>query len=212
MPIGLLARIVKFKAAIKIFRDCLISSLYIKKCYRCQSREGSKLGKLFTSTALPRRNSMNRNPDFSDLFKNPAALAMCKAGDVIFATGQPGNCMYLVKSGEVQIKRGEKLLETVQTGGVFGEMALIDGAPRSASAIARTDCVLMLIDETRFFFLVELKPSFALHVIKTLSRRLRTTIDAHKYRAWGTQFLLNNPVPRREPPETKPGIEPRVIN
>ena len=140
---------------------------------------------------------MYHNPDFSVLFKNPAELEKHEAGESIFQAGERGSCMYLIKSGEVEIKRGEKLLETVGPSGVFGEMSLVDGSPRSATAIARTDCELLPIDEMRFFLLVEVKPSFALHVIQTLTRRLRTTSESHKYRALANQFILN-PITRRE--------------
>ena len=78
-----------------------------------------------------------------------------KAGQLIFAEGQPGIVMYVVTAGEVNILVGETLIETVGPGEILGEMALIDTQPRTATTIAKTDCQLAPIDEQRFSFLVQ---------------------------------------------------------
>jgi len=91
----------------------------------------------------------------------------------IFKEGEPGNKMYVVKEGEVELSVHGKLVASIGKGGIFGEMALIDSKPRSATAIAKTDCDLGPIDEARFLELVHQKPSFALEVMKVLVERLR---------------------------------------
>jgi CRP-like cAMP-binding protein len=96
-----------------------------------------------------------------------------KAGDVIFDIGDKGDKMYVVRSGEVEIERGGKIVETVMAGGIFGEMALIDGAPRAATARAKTECEIAPIAEKNFLFLVHETPYFALAVMRTLAERLR---------------------------------------
>jgi CRP-like cAMP-binding protein len=96
-----------------------------------------------------------------------------QAGQVIFAEGQPGKIMYVVTSGEVEIKIGETVIETIGSGDILGEMALIDTQPRSATAIAKTDCQLAPIDEQRFTFLVQQTPYFALQVMRIMADRLR---------------------------------------
>jgi CRP-like cAMP-binding protein len=96
-------------------------------------------------------------------------------GDVIFAAGQPGDKMYIVRSGSVELRVGEKVLETVVPGGVFGEMALIDPAPRSATAVAGFDCSLAAIGVDQFHGLVQKVPNLALEVMKVLARRIRRT-------------------------------------
>ena len=95
------------------------------------------------------------------------------AGQQIFAEGQPGDVMYVVKEGEVDITVHDKLVETVRPGGILGEMALLDHNPRSATAVARTDCQLVPINEARFQFLVQQTPYFAIEVMRVLANRLR---------------------------------------
>lgn len=100
------------------------------------------------------------------------------AGDAIFKTGDKGDAMYLVRSGEVVITRGGQVMETLGPGGIFGEMALIDGSPRSATAQAKTDCVVAPINEKTFLFLVHETPFFAIAVMRTLAERLRRMNEA----------------------------------
>ncbi|HZA26679.1 MAG TPA: cyclic nucleotide-binding domain-containing protein [Actinomycetota bacterium] len=94
-------------------------------------------------------------------------------GSVIFRVGEPGDLMYAVKEGEVALLSGDTEVERVGANGVFGEMALIDKEPRSATAVARTDCQLVLIDRNRFERLVGLTPGFALSVMKLMADRIR---------------------------------------
>jgi CRP-like cAMP-binding protein len=95
------------------------------------------------------------------------------AGDTVFAAGDKGDSMYLIRSGEGTIERDGKIIETLGAGGIFGEMALIDGSPRSANAHAKTDCVVAPINEKIFLFLVHETPYFAIAVMRTLAERLR---------------------------------------
>ena len=96
-----------------------------------------------------------------------------EVGQVIFVEGQPGNVMYVVTAGEVNILVGETQIETLRTGDILGEMALIDTQPRSATAIAKTDCRLAPVDEQRFTFLVQQTPYFAIQVMQIMADRLR---------------------------------------
>jgi len=100
-------------------------------------------------------------------------LASFAPGQVIFASGEAGDFMYVVRSGEIEIERDGKLIETLSTGGIFGEMALIDGSPRSATARAKTDAEVAPINEKSFLFLVHETPFFAIAVMRTLAERLR---------------------------------------
>ena len=71
------------------------------------------------------------------LFRHATVDESYSDGDVIFDQGEAGECMYLVKSGRVRIQVGDRVLETVEEGGLFGEMALVDGLARSARAVSR---------------------------------------------------------------------------
>ena len=63
-----------------------------------------------------------------------------QAGEKIFSEGDKGDQMYVIRAGEVEIERDGKIVETLSPGEVFGEMALIDGSQRAATARARTAC------------------------------------------------------------------------
>lgn len=108
-----------------------------------------------------------------DLFRNAREFESYSAGRVIFNAGEAGSLMYVVKDGELDIIVNEKVVETVGSGGIVGELALIDTQPRSATVVAKTDCQLVPIDEKRFTFLVQQTPYFSLYVMKVLANRLR---------------------------------------
>lgn len=102
------------------------------------------------------------------------------AGTVIFQEGDYGSEMLVLIEGQVDITLHGEILETVNQGGIFGEMALIDASPRSATAVARSDCKLVPVDQRRFQFLVEETPYFALHVMGILADRLRRLTHTHE--------------------------------
>lgn len=106
-------------------------------------------------------------------FKNFDDYVEFKAGTVIFDEDQPGDVMYAVKEGEVEILHNSHVLETCTVDQFFGEMALIDKSNRAASAVAKTDCKLIGVDKKRFLFLVQETPTFALQVMHVMAERLR---------------------------------------
>jgi len=112
-------------------------------------------------------------PTFT-IFTNEPDIRTFTAGQVIFAEGQLGDgYMYAVLDGEVDLLRSNNPLATVASGGVFGEMALIDHEPRSAGAVARTDCRVAAITDQRFMRLVSQNPHFALDMMRLLTERIR---------------------------------------
>jgi CRP-like cAMP-binding protein len=85
--------------------------------------------------------------------------------------------MYVVLAGELELQRGGQAFETLTAGAIVGEMAMIDKAPRSATAIATTSCKLVPLDEKRFEFMVAQTPFFAVHVMRVMVDRLRRTTE-----------------------------------
>jgi len=113
-----------------------------------------------------------------ELFKNAKDVLIVEAGRFIFEKGQPGDRAYAVVDGQIDIVLGGKIIDSAGPGSVVGEMALIDSAPRSASAMAVTPVKLVPIDERRFMFLVQQTPYFAIQMMRIMSDRLRRIMQA----------------------------------
>lgn len=92
---------------------------------------------------------------------------------VIMSEGEAGAFLYVVLQGRVAISVRSKVVERIGTGGIFGEMALVDQSPRAASAVAETDCSLLSINRTDFLGLVKGNPAFAVSLLKAAAERLR---------------------------------------
>ena len=108
-----------------------------------------------------------------DYFHSLTDLVSFKAGEIIFDVGQPGDVMYAVREGEVEIVHKGQVLEVCGPGDFFGEMALVDGSDRAARAVARTDVTLAPVNRQRFLFLVQETPTFALQAMHRLAERVR---------------------------------------
>lgn len=110
--------------------------------------------------------------DFSSLLTDDS-VELHQPGEYIFKVGETGKLMYVVKSGEVQIKVHDVVVETVTAGNLLGEMALLDSSPRSADAVVTTQCEIIPIDMMRFLLLVQQTPLFAIEVMRAMVRRIR---------------------------------------
>src|SRR5262249_2888588 len=100
------------------------------------------------------------------------------AGEVIFSAGDPGDGLYLVELGRVQISavvgNGQsRVLATIGAGDFFGEMAVLDDAPRSATAKADADTETFFLARNDLLGLLERRPHFALELIREFSLRMR---------------------------------------
>jgi CRP-like cAMP-binding protein len=109
----------------------------------------------------------------TELFANETEPREYSDGEIIFRAWDMGAEMYVVLEGKVELTFDEKVLETLGPGEPFGEMALIDQAPRTATATAKGPCKLAVIPEKRFLFLVQQRPEFALYMMKIMADRLR---------------------------------------
>ena len=101
------------------------------------------------------------------------------SGTMLFAKGDPGAELFAVVRGTVKITvpstdGREAFITLLHRGEIFGEIALLDGQPRTADAVAMTDCDLMVIDRRDFLALVDSEPKVATKLIALLCARLRT--------------------------------------
>ena len=146
-------------------------------------------------TGDPRQPSGNKlsvlrkHPIFADL--DPDALdQLCryakhttvKRGATIAAKGDPGNNLFAVISGTVKISSSSPdgrnaILNLIGPGEIFGEIAVLDGAPRSADATANTSCELYIIDRRDFLPFVKSQPALAMKFIELLCARVRWTSE-----------------------------------
>jgi len=98
--------------------------------------------------------------------------------EVIFEENSVGNEMYIVHSGRVRLftrgDTGEKVTAAViEEGGFFGEMTLIDGSPRSTTAVAEEDTCLIALDRAKFLYMLQQQPMFAFTIMHALCERIR---------------------------------------
>jgi CRP/FNR family cyclic AMP-dependent transcriptional regulator len=105
-----------------------------------------------------------------------------RAGEEVFAQGSPGNSLYIVKSGLVEIvvmeiSNQKRVLAKFGPGQVFGEFALLDGLPRSAGAVACERSELLILTRPEFFMYLEQHPVVAINLLVLLSRRLRFAVQ-----------------------------------
>jgi len=108
-------------------------------------------------------------------------LRTYKKNEVVFEQGAEGKEMFIVHQGEVRIlhktkETGESTLTVLRPGEFFGEMALIDNSPRSASAIANEDDTeLIVLDKPKFTYMVQQLPDFSIAIMQKLCQTLRET-------------------------------------
>ncbi len=126
---------------------------------------------------------MTETGGFAKWIDYGGAPVAVSAGSTVAGAGGPGERMYIVKTGVLEIRRGGLVLEVVGAGGLVGEMALVDDSPRSAEVVATTACELVPIDRAHFLFLVQETPTFALEVMRLFAHRLRRMNERLQLRA-----------------------------
>jgi len=98
-------------------------------------------------------------------------------GEIIFKEGEKGEVMYVIQSGEVKITKklvsDHTTIATLQSGEIFGEMALFDKLPRSATAMASGEARVLSIDKKKLFSTISHDPTLAFKIIETMSQRIR---------------------------------------
>lgn len=122
------------------------------------------------------------------------------AGETVFKKGDPGDCMYIIVSGQVKAHDGDHIFNTLQDGDVFGEMAVLDPEPRVASITTLEDTRLLRLDQEPFYELMEDRIEVARGVIHVLSGHLRnrvrdvTELKARVNQLQGQSGAVGNPL------------------
>lgn len=120
-----------------------------------------------------------RTESIVDVFTNSEHVSEYKEGAVIFDEGQVQKIMYVLIKGQVKISTDNQVLEIIHEGEIFGEMAIIEDLPRTATAVCLTDCKLIMVNEKHFYELLQEVPFFAKEVMRTISHRLRIQDHNH---------------------------------
>jgi CRP-like cAMP-binding protein len=123
------------------------------------------------------------SPDERAAISARARIRTYKAGETVFAMGSPGDQMMALLSGTIRISvpfsEGKELfLATIQSGEIFGELAVLDGNERSADAMAETACTVAVLDRSDILSFFERNPSVWPKLVKLLVQRLRQTDQA----------------------------------
>jgi serine phosphatase RsbU (regulator of sigma subunit) len=110
-------------------------------------------------------------------FSQPGGDVPYSAGQVIFEEGQLGEELFVLLEGEVVITIEGAPIDRLEAGSIFGEMALVDDQPRSATAAAAVDSRLLVVNEARFVELLRDHPDFGVKVMSIMSARLRRLME-----------------------------------
>ena len=95
------------------------------------------------------------------------------AGEVIFSEGELGDCLYIIYDGLVSIQNGGQELAKLGSREIFGELAMLDPEPRSATAVTLNESLLFRIDKDDFDDLVDTRPEIAHGILSILAKRIR---------------------------------------
>lgn len=99
------------------------------------------------------------------------------ANHTIFRQGEEGRSLYIIVSGRVKVHIGDKLLAEVEPGKYFGEMAVFDTQPRSASVTTLEPCEFLELTQEQLYDAIEETPEIAVNIIRELSRLIRRLND-----------------------------------
>jgi hypothetical protein len=141
-----------------------------------------------------------------------------KAGAPVIKEGEPGQEMFVVEAGSVEVLRGngpkEHRISLLEAGDFFGEMVLLDGQPRSASVRAATDCRLLVIDATTLDEMLRQYPEVAVRMLRNLAARLRAertrADEAEAALAAAPASAASTPTARPAPVKAAPKTSPPV--
>lgn len=112
-----------------------------------------------------------------NLFWNSPDLINLPPGEVLLSEGKPGDEMYVLMEGVVDVTVKGIRIDRLEQGTIFGEMAMVDDRPRSATITTATDCCVLAVDRARFRDMIQRHPDIATRVMSIMSHRLRRLVD-----------------------------------
>lgn len=110
-------------------------------------------------------------------FRNSPAIKPLPAGMTLFRAGDPADFVYILIDGQANLLVGSTVVEVAVRGNLLGEVGLIDGKPRSATVVTRTQCQVLPIDASQFEVLVRDLPMFSCYVMNAMAERMRRMND-----------------------------------
>src|SRR5512144_796422 len=125
-------------------------------------------------------------------------------GEQIFAEGDLGSEMFILQTGKVRIFKNidgfDQTLTVLEKGDFFGEMSILEGLPRSASAESEEDCELIKINSANFVAMIKSNIEIAIRIMRKLSLRLReANVQIEKLMHASTEMLNMSEIPRPKP-------------
>jgi CRP-like cAMP-binding protein len=115
--------------------------------------------------------------DILEHFRDAPTMRTVPAGTALFRAGDSPDFVYILMAGQANIMVGSTIVEIAGRGSLLGEMAVLDGKPRSAAVVARTECTLVPIDAAQFEALIDRMPEFARFVMNAMAGRMRRMND-----------------------------------
>ena len=110
-------------------------------------------------------------------FRDHPGQKTLPAGMTLFRAGEPADFVYILVDGQANLLVGKTIVEVAVRGNLLGEIALIDGKPRSATVVTRTQCRVLPIDASQFDALIRELPSFSYYVMTAMAERMRRMND-----------------------------------
>jgi CRP-like cAMP-binding protein len=102
-----------------------------------------------------------------------------QSGQTIITQGEHGETLYLIAQGQVSVVQNGKSVAELSENDFFGEMSILDGEPRSATVVAKSDCLVLSVSKDNLYGILTRHHEVSLHIIRTLTQRLRHANETH---------------------------------
>lgn len=111
--------------------------------------------------------------NFASIFKNEPTRQTFSSGDVLIRQGEANDKMFVILSGELEVRVGGKTVATLHEGDLFGELSMIDKEPASGDVVALSTGEFVTLDERRFLVVSQQNPFFTMGILRVVSAKLR---------------------------------------